>query len=83
MNRLMLVIAAGLLGAATNSAGAEQPLRANERFCLEVRDATGPHPLLCRFENMSQCEASKTGFSDHCMINPVLAFQQQRQNRRP
>jgi hypothetical protein len=83
MNQLMLPAVALVLLFAALPADAQTPLRANERYCLEVRDATGPHPLLCRFENMAQCEASKTGFSDHCMINPELAFQQQRQNRRP
>jgi len=80
MNRLILTAAVLALVAATTPASAQGPLRANERYCLEVRDATGPHPLLCRFENMQQCVASKTGFSDHCMINPEIAFRQQ--NRR-
>jgi hypothetical protein len=82
MNRLILTAAALTLVSSLMPANAQTPLRANERFCLEVRDATGPHPLLCRFENMEQCNASKTGFSDHCMINPEIAFQQQRTNRR-
>lgn len=80
MNRLILTTAVLALAAATMPVNAQSPLRANERYCLEVRDATGPHPLLCRFENMEQCVASKTGFSDHCMINPEIAFRQQ--NRR-
>lgn len=80
MNRLILTTAVLALVAATMPANAQSLLRANERYCLEVRDATGPHPLLCRFENMQQCVASKTGFSDHCMINPEIAFRQQ--NRR-
>jgi len=81
MNRFILIAAALTLVAVATQANAQGPLRANERYCLEVRDATGPHPLLCRFENMAQCEASRTGVSDHCMINPEIAFQQ-RQNRR-
>ena len=80
MNRLILTATVLTLVAAAMPANAQSPLRANERYCLEVRDATGPHPLLCRFENMEQCVASKTGFSDHCMINPEIAFRQQ--NRR-
>ena len=55
-----------------------QTVPANQRYCLEVRDATGPHPLLCRFTTMDQCIASKTGQSDFCMLNPELAFQQRR-----
>jgi len=80
MKRLILTAAALVVTAMALPANAQSPLRANERYCLEVRDATGPHPLLCRFENMQQCVASKTGFSDHCMINPEIAFRQQ--NRR-
>ena len=59
-------------------ASAQAPTRANERFCLEVRDASGLHPLLCRFESMQQCIASKTSPNDGCMLNPWLAFQQRR-----
>jgi hypothetical protein len=57
------------------AASAQTAVPANQRYCLEVRDATGPHPLLCRFTSLEQCNASKTGNSDFCMINPVLAFQ--------
>ena len=57
------------------AANAQTTVPANQRYCLEVRDASGPHPLLCRFTTMEQCNASKTGNSDACMINPELAFQ--------
>ena len=60
------------------AANAQTAVPANQRFCLEVRDATGPHPLLCRFTTMDQCIASKTGQADFCMLNPELAFQQRR-----
>ena len=55
---------------------AQSPVSANQRYCLEVRDATGIHPLLCRFESLAQCRASVTSVADVCMLNPALAFQQ-------
>jgi hypothetical protein len=78
MKRLALpfVLATSTMAAA--SALAQMPVPANQRYCLEVMDATGPHPLLCRFETMAQCEASRTWAGDHCMLNPVIAFQQRR-----
>jgi hypothetical protein len=75
MKTLLIATAAAACFMAT-SASAQTAVPANQRFCLEVRDATGPHPLLCRFTTMDQCIASKTGQSDFCMLNPVLAFQQ-------
>ncbi len=69
-----LVLAA--VAASGTPASAQPPTRANERYCLEVRDASGLHPLLCRFETMQQCIASKTSPNDGCMLNPWLAFQQ-------
>jgi hypothetical protein len=72
---LITAVAAGLLASAAN---AQTAVPANQTYCLEVRDATGPHPLLCRFTTMDQCIASKTGQSDFCMLNPTLAFQQRR-----
>jgi Protein of unknown function (DUF3551) len=76
MKTLIIATAAACIVAAT--ANAQTAVPANQRFCLEVRDATGPHPLLCRFTSMDQCIASKTGQSDFCMLNPELAFQQRR-----
>ena len=61
MKTLIIATAAACIVAATASAQTAVP--ANQRFCLEVRDATGPHPLLCRFTTMDQCIASKTGQS--------------------
>ena len=82
MNRLILPAAFLALLAGLPPADAQAPLRANQRYCLEVRDATGPHPLLCRFETLDQCYASRTGLTDWCMLNPHLAFQQRHELRR-
>jgi hypothetical protein len=76
MKTLLIATAVACFFAAT--ANAQTAVLANQRYCLEVRDATGPHPLLCRFTTMDQCIASKTGQSDLCMLNPELAFQQRR-----
>ena len=73
---LAALLASGL--AAAGSASAQQTVRANERYCIEVSDSTGIHPLLCRFETYEQCIMSKTAPGDRCMLNPYLAFQQRR-----
>jgi hypothetical protein len=72
----ILILAA--LAPLASTALAQTQVPANQRYCLEVRDATGPHPLLCRFETLEQCHASRTGGADQCLLNPVLAFQQRR-----
>jgi hypothetical protein len=52
--------------------------RANEHYCIEMAEQGGPAgPPQCMFETLEQCVASKTGPSDHCMINPALAFREQ------
>jgi hypothetical protein len=78
MKRLVLPLVLAASAFAGGSVLAQTPVPANQRYCLEVMDATGPHPLLCRFETMAQCAASRTWAGDHCMINPVIAFQQRR-----
>jgi hypothetical protein len=70
---IVLAAAAALLIAA--SALAQAPVPANQRYCLEAMDDTGPNPLLCRFATLEQCNASRTGGSDRCVLNPALAFQ--------
>jgi hypothetical protein len=82
-----LAIAAALIAVFAAVQGAaeqvlpHEPLRANERYCLE--SATGGDQggcsggsLLCRYETMAQCMASKTTQGDRCMLNPWLAFRQ-------
>ena len=64
--------------AAASGALAQQPVRANERYCIEVLDDTGPNPWQCRFETYEQCLASKSSQGDKCWLNPYLAFQQRR-----
>jgi hypothetical protein len=76
--KTLLIVTAAAASLFALAANAQTAVPANQRFCLEVRDATGPHPLLCRFTTMEQCNASKTGQSDSCMLNPELAFQQRR-----
>jgi hypothetical protein len=73
---LAVLLAGGVIAA--SSASAQQPVRANERYCIEVLDDTGPNPWECRFETYAQCLASKTSPGDKCWLNPYLAFQQRR-----
>ena len=81
MTRLLLPVAFALSAIAA-SVQAQAPLPANQRYCLETRDAGGSYPLLCRFETLDQCYASRTGLTDWCMLNPQLAFQQRHDLRR-
>ena len=56
--------------------GVAEP-RANERYCIEMAEQGGPAgPPSCMFETLAQCFASKTAPSDHCMLNPILAFRE-------
>lgn len=81
---LHLILPAALLAsfAFTAPVKAQVPVPANQRYCLEVGDASGTHPLLCRFESLQQCNASKTALGDQCMINPYLVSQQPPDRRR-
>ncbi len=79
MNRIVIAGALVAALAATQGASAQQePVRANERFCLEETGGGlgggGPGPLMCRFVTMEQCFASKTWHGDRCMLNPRLAM---------
>jgi hypothetical protein len=73
-----LVLFAALFAAlAATAASAQQPVRANERYCLESYGPRGgTAPWLCRFETLAQCIASKTAPGDKCYLNPWLAFRQ-------
>ena len=47
------------------------------RYCLLESSGGfrgGGGSTLCRFNTLQQCLASKTGWSDSCIINPELTF---------
>jgi hypothetical protein len=48
------------------------------RYCLMEHSGGGPGTaggtLVCRFHTYEQCMASKTGWTDSCMINPQIAM---------
>jgi hypothetical protein len=75
---IKIAIAAALVAAFAGTAAAQERLRANERYCLETTDGGpdggGTSPLMCRFETLAQCIASKTAQADRCMLNPRLAM---------
>jgi hypothetical protein len=77
MNKLAVTGALIVMLAAVHGAGAQERLRANERYCLEAGDGGdqggGGGSLLCRYETMAQCMASKTTHGDRCMLNPRFA----------
>ena len=70
-------LAAVAVIALTAPASAQETVRANERYYLQSYDPS-PAPLLCRYENLQQCFASRTSPSDYCLLNPILAFRERR-----
>lgn len=80
MRKLVIAGAVVAAFAAAQSAAAQERLRANERYCLETDGGGGDGgggsgPLLCRYETLAQCMASRTGQSDRCTLNPALGAQ--------
>ncbi len=71
------VLAAAAVIVLAAPAFAQEPVRPNERYCLQSYDPS-PAPLLCRYENLQQCLASRTSPSDSCLLNPWLAFRERR-----
>ena len=59
-------------------AEAQQKLRKNETYCLQAGagggESGGVSPLLCSYETLEQCLASKTANSDTCMLNPAIGY---------
>lgn len=77
LNLQSAVLAAAAAIALAAPAFAQETVRANERYCLQSYDPS-PAPLLCRYENLQQCVASRTSLSDYCLLNPILAFRERR-----
>ena len=71
------VLTAAAVIALAAPVSAQETVRANERYCLQAYDPS-PAPLLCRFESLQQCSASRTSPSDYCLLNPILAFRERR-----
>ncbi len=64
------VLAAAAVGLFHTSVSAQTPSSAY-RYCLmsgSHRDTAGM--VLCRFDTLAQCMASRNGFGDTCYINP-------------
>jgi hypothetical protein len=79
--KIPVALATLLLAAVTQmgDAQAQEKLRKNETYCLLTSEGGGEGgggaPLLCRFETLQQCFASKTSNSDTCMLNPAIGYQ--------
>lgn len=71
-----MLVAAAVIALAV-PVSAQETVRANERYCLQAYDPS-PAPLLCRYESLQQCSASRTSPSDYCLLNPILAFRERR-----
>jgi hypothetical protein len=76
----ILVATAALLAVTfglTAGAFAQQQKAPVYRYCLLESSGGfrgGGGSTLCRFNTLQQCMASKTGWSDSCIINPELTF---------
>lgn len=71
------MLAAAAVIALAAPAAVQGTVRTNERYCLQAYDPS-PAPLLCRYESLQQCSASRTSPSDYCLLNPILAFRERR-----
>ena len=58
------------------SAPAAQAHSTNDRYCLQGR--MWGYPGNCQFSSNQQCQASASGTSAYCGINPRYAYSQQR-----
>lgn len=75
MRRTILTLAsfAALIAATFPAAQAHA---ANDRYCLQGR--MWGYPGNCQFASYQQCQATASGTSAYCGINPRYAFSQQR-----
>ena len=75
MRRTILTLAslAALLAAIAPTAQAHP---SNDRYCLQGR--MWGYPGNCQFSSYQQCQASASGTSAYCGINPRYAYSQQR-----
>jgi hypothetical protein len=62
-------VAATLL---TALAAEARPVRAYERWCLNVNEPRGGGHYRCSFATYEQCMASRTANGEWCMQNPEL-----------
>jgi len=75
MKMLMMTgaVVAGLVALQAQATAQQEAVGANERYCLDAATYEGgSQPLLCRFATLEQCNMSKTGNTDRCMLNPRL-----------
>jgi hypothetical protein len=64
------VLAAAAVGLIHTTAFAQTPVSAY-RYCLMSGSHRGTAGMvLCRFDTLAQCMASRDGFGDTCYINP-------------
>ena len=75
MRRTILTLAsfAALMAAIAPTAQAHAT---NDRYCLQGR--MWGYPGNCQFASYQQCQASASGTSAYCGINPRYAYSQQR-----
>jgi hypothetical protein len=74
MRRTILTLAslAALIAVASPAAQAHP---ANDRYCLQGR--MWGYPGNCQFTSYQQCQATASGTSAYCGVNPRYAFSQQ------
>jgi hypothetical protein len=85
MMKMLTLFGALLFGLiAVQAANAYDKVRPNETYCLETSMGPGGSagPIMCEYETMEQCFASKASKGDICELNPILAFERQDARRR-
>jgi hypothetical protein len=75
---MIAAAAAATLVGMQNMADAQQRRAPVYRYCLMAHSGGGAGTaggtLICRYHTYEQCMASKTGWTDSCMINPEISM---------
>jgi Protein of unknown function (DUF3551) len=71
----MRIIAAAVLALAATTLANAPASAAQDRYCVQGRNAG--YPGNCAFSTYAQCQATASGPSDGCGINPRYAYSRQ------
>ncbi len=82
MKVIALAAFAAVIVMAAPGAGAQTSVRVHpsEQYCMD-RNGDDAAVIVCQFNTMEQCVASKRSPGERCYLNPYLAFEQQRKRK--